>query len=76
MKTVSKCLARMKGCWDSEFERSVDEIMEHQLDTAILSVCFLWQAHTLGGISLFSQAHGRWRSHQGQPAHAAHPNMQ
>ena len=25
------------------------------------------------GISLFSQAHGRWRSHQGQPAHAGTP---
>ena len=29
----------------------------------------------LGGISLFSLAHGRWRSRPGQPAQAARPNI-
>jgi hypothetical protein len=24
VKTVSKCLARMKGCWDPEFEPSIE----------------------------------------------------
>ena len=37
----------------------------------ILSVRFLWRARTWG-ISLFSIAHGRWRSHPGQPAQAAY----
>ena len=61
VKIVSKCfkLARMKVCWDPEFEPSVDseEIVDyHSLARrdyrtindsysymAILSVCFLWQ---------------------------------
>ena len=29
VKTVSKCLAHMKGCWDPEFEPSVEEIMKY-----------------------------------------------
>ena len=29
VKTVSKCLARMKGCWDPQFEPSVEEIMDY-----------------------------------------------
>ena len=28
-KTVSKCLARMNGCWDPEIEPSVEEIMDY-----------------------------------------------
>jgi hypothetical protein len=41
---------------DAEFEPSVEEITDYQWDTcmAILSVCFLWRARTLGGISLFN----------------------
>ena len=29
VRTVSKCLARIKGCWDPEFESSVEEIMDY-----------------------------------------------
>ena len=29
VKTVSKYLARTKGCWDPEFEPSVEEIMDY-----------------------------------------------
>ena len=28
--TASKCLARMTGCWDLEFEPSVEEIVDYQ----------------------------------------------
>ena len=31
MKTVSKCLVRMKGCWDPEFEPSVEEIVDYPM---------------------------------------------
>ena len=44
----------------------------------ILSVCFLWRTRTRGRegeISLFSLAHGRWRSRPGQLAQAARPNV-
>jgi hypothetical protein len=30
VKTVSKYLAHMKGCWDPEFEPSVEEIMDYR----------------------------------------------
>ena len=30
-KTVSKCLARMKGYWDPEFEPSVEEIVDYPM---------------------------------------------
>ena len=32
VKIASKCLARMEGCWDPEFEPtcSVEEIMDYQ----------------------------------------------
>ena len=29
VKTVSKCLARMKGYWDPEFKLRVEEIMDY-----------------------------------------------
>ena len=74
-----KMLARMKGCWDPQFEPSVEDIVDYQWhDMAIFSVRFLWRDRIRGGgggISLFSQAHGRWRSRLGQPAQAAHPNI-
>ena len=38
-----------------------------------LSSLSLASSHS-GGISLFSLAHGRWRSRPGQPAKAARPN--
>ena len=71
VKTASKCLARMKGYWDLEFEPSVEEIVDYRCDMAILSVCFLWQAHTLP----IQSSTWQWRSRQGQPAQAAHPNI-
>jgi hypothetical protein len=30
LKTLSNCLARMKGCWDPESEPSVVEIMDYR----------------------------------------------
>ena len=48
VKTYSKCLACMTGYLDPDFEPSVEEIMDYQY-MAILSVCFLWRACTLGG---------------------------
>ena len=30
VKTASKCLARMTGCWDPEFEPSVEEIVDYR----------------------------------------------
>ena len=30
VKTVSKCLARMTGCWDPEFEPSIEEIVDYR----------------------------------------------
>ena len=68
MNTASKCLARMKGCWDLEFEPSVEEIMDYRWYMAILSVRFLWRVRTLGGFPYSVEAPGRWRSRPGQPA--------
>ena len=31
VKTVSKCLARMKACWDPEFEPSVEDIVDYPM---------------------------------------------
>ena len=57
VNTASKCLVRMKGSWDLEFEPSVEEIMDYRwYNMVILSVSFLWRARALGGISLFSLA--------------------
>ena len=30
VKTVSKYLAHMTGCWNPEFERSVEEIVDYR----------------------------------------------
>ena len=69
MKAVSKCLAWMKGCWDPEFEPSIEEIVDYRwYNMAILSVCFLWRARTLGGFP-YSIQHmaggGHIRCHSG-----------
>ena len=69
------CLACVTGYWDPEFDPSVEEIMDYQWYMAIPSVCFLWRVRTLGGISLFSLACGRWRSRLGQLAQAVCPNI-
>ena len=74
LNTASKCLARMKGCWDPKFKPSVEEIMDYRWDMAILLIRFLWRAHTRG-ISLFNLAYGMWRSHPSQPAQAVRPNI-
>ena len=55
MKTVSKCLACMKGCRDPESEPSMVEIMDYQCDIHgnSLSLLSLASSYTWG-ISLFS----------------------
>ena len=55
-ETVSKCLAHMKGCWDPEFEPSVEEIMNYWWYMAILSVRFPWRARTLGDFPIQSRS--------------------
>ena len=30
VKTVSKCLARMKSCWGPEFELSVEDVVDYR----------------------------------------------
>ena len=54
VKTASKCLARMTGCWDPEFEPSVEEIVDYRWDMAIFSVRFLWRARTRGDFPIQS----------------------
>ena len=72
VKTASKCLARIKGCWDPEFEPSVEEIMDYRLIYIIYMAIFSVRTR---GDSLFSLAHGRWRSYPDQPAQATRPNI-
>ena len=74
LKTSSKYLARMKGCWDPEFEPSVEEIVDYRWDMAILSVRFLWRACTRGDFPIQSST-WQWRSRSDQPAKAACPNI-
>jgi hypothetical protein len=45
----------MKGCWDPEFEPNVEEIVDYRREMVILSVRFLWRAHTLGGFPIQSR---------------------
>ena len=66
MKSVSKCLARKKGCWDPEFEPSIEEIVDYWWDMAIFSVLFLWRARTLEQFPYSVLC--RLRSCPGQPA--------
>ena len=77
LNTASKCLARMKGCWDPEFEPSVEEIMDYRWDImAILLIRFLWWARTQGDLPIQSSI---WHVHvevtSGSPAQAARPNI-
>ena len=58
VKTVSKCLARMKSCWGPEFEPSVEDIVDYRWYMAILSVRFLLASELSEGISPYSLAHG------------------
>ena len=50
----------MIGCWDPEFEPSVEKIVDYPMMYGN-SLSSLSLASSLsGGISLFSQAHGRY----------------
>ena len=70
-----KCLARMKGCWDPEFEPSVDHgVSMIYMYGNFLNLLSLVSSYS-GGISLFNLAHSRWRSHSGQLAQATCPNI-
>ena len=74
MKTASKCLARMKGCWDPEFEPNVGEIVDYPMK-------LLWRfsqftfcselAFRAGGFP-YSVEH---MAGEGQPAQAARPDI-
>ena len=80
MKTASKCLACMTGCLDPQFEPSVEDIVDYIDEIWRFSQFDFFGELAFGGrggrgISLFSQAHGRWRSRLGQPAQAARPNI-
>ena len=72
MKTASKCLARMTGCWNPEFEPSVEEIVDYPMIYGD-SLSSLSLASSLsGGISLYSVEHV---AGEGQLAQAARPNI-
>ena len=65
MKTASKCLARMTGCSDPEFEPSVEEIVEYRCHMAILSVFAFFGKLALGGDFPIQSSTRQWRSHSG-----------
>ena len=72
MKTVSKCLACMKGYWDPEFEPSV-----YNDSHSLLCLASLWGGG--GGRGSLVQSgtwhNGRLRSRLGQPVHSMCPNI-
>ena len=74
MKTASKCLARMKGCWDPEFEPSVEEIVDYPMISLWRFSQFAFSselAFRAGGFP-YSVEH---MAGEGQPAQAACPNI-
>ena len=74
MKTASKCLARMKGCWDPEFEPSVEEIVDYPMISLWRFSQFAFSselAFRAGGFP-YSVEH---MAGEGQPAQAARPNI-
>ena len=74
MKTASKCLARMKGCWDPEFEPSVEEIVDYPMISLWRFSQFAFsseRAHRARGFP-YSVEH---MVGEGQPAQAARPNI-
>ena len=74
VKTVSKCLARMKGCWGLEFEPSVEEIVDYPMISLLRLSQFVFSselAFRAGGFP-FSVEH---MAGEGQPAKAARPNI-
>ena len=73
MKSVSKCLVRMKGCWDPEFEPSVEEIVDYPMISLWRLSQFAFSselAFRAGGFP-YSVEH---MAGEGQPAQAARPN--
>ena len=74
MKTASKCLARMTGCWDPEFEPSVEEIVDYPMISLWRFSQFAFSselAFRAGGFP-YSVEH---MAGEGQPAQAARPNI-
>ena len=74
VKTVSKCLARMKGCWGPEFEPSVEEIVDYPMISLLRLSQFAFSselAFRAGGFP-YSVEH---MAGEGQPAQAARPNI-
>ena len=74
VKTVSKCLARMKGCWGPEFEPSVKEIVDYPMISLLRLSQFAFSselAFRAGGFP-YSVEH---MAGEGQPAQAARPNI-
>ena len=71
VKTVSKCLARMKGYWGPEFEPSVEEIVDYPMISFWRFSQFAFSselAFRAGGFPYSVE-------HEGQPAQAARPNI-
>ena len=71
-----KCLARMKGCWDPEFEPSVKEITDYPMISLWRFSQFAFSselAFRAGGFEIpYSVEH---MAGEGQPAQAARPNI-
>ena len=74
VKTVSKCLTRMKGCWGPEFEPSVEDIVDYPMISLLRLSQFAFSselAFRAGGFP-YSVEH---MAGEGQPAQAARPNI-
>ena len=74
VKTVSKFLARMKGCWGPEFEPSVEEIVDYPMISLLRLSQFTFSselASRAGGFP-YSVEHV---AGEGQPAQATRPNI-
>ena len=74
VKTVSKCLARMKGCWGPEFEPSVEEIVDYPMISLLRLSQFAFSSELAfrAGVFPYSVEH---MAGEGQPAQAARPNI-
>ena len=74
MKIASKCLAHMRGCWDPEFEPSVEQIVDYPMISLWRFSQFAFSselAFRAGGFP-HSVEH---MAGEGQPAQAARPNI-
>ena len=74
MKTASKCLAHMTGCWNPEFEPSVEEIVDFPMISLWRFSQFAFSselAFRAGGFP-YSVEH---KAGEGQPAQAARSNI-